>query len=170
MLFFIHADRIRLPHLVTTVKAQSEALGATIPSGQYAPWCPGLSPTGIQAVEVLQLFRLPPLSVPFRRVAIVLSAWDKAIDEGRTPEEFLAEKLPLLNQYLRAGADEWDWRVYGISAQGSDYEKEHEPLSAAQAAKLLELRSLDEPALRIKVVLGDSESHDLTEPISWLIN
>ncbi len=169
MLFFVHADKIRLPHLVTTVMAQSTSLGATIPSGQYTPWNPRTSPTGIQIVELLQLLGLQPLSVPFRRVAIVLSAWDKVIDEGRTPEDFLAERLPLLNQYLRARADGWDWRVYGISAQGADYEKENETLTAVQAAKLQQIRSLDSPSMRINVVSAGSESHDLTEPISWLI-
>jgi hypothetical protein len=170
MLFFIHADKIRLPHLVTTVMAQSKSLGATIPSGQHTSWDPRVSPTGIQVVELFQLLSLQPLSVPFRRVAVVLSAWDKVKDEGRAPEEFLAEKLPLLNQYLRAGADKWDWRVYGISAQGADYEKENETLTAAQATKLQRIKSVDQPSMRIKVVSADSESHDLTEPISWLIN
>ena len=170
MLFFIHADTIRLPHLVTTVTAQSRSLGATTRSDQYEPWNPRLSPTGIQIVELLQLLVLPPLRVPFRRIGIVLSAWDKVIDERRTPEEFFSEKLPLLDQYLRSRADEWEWRIYGISAQGADYEKENETLPDSQAAKLRQIRSLDEPSQRISVISGGSESHDLTEPISWLIN
>lgn len=170
MLFFVHADRIRQPQLVTTMMAQSQALGTPIPPNQYVSWSPRLAPTGIQIVELLQLLRLKPLNVSFRRMAIVLSAWDKVADEGRTPKEFLAERLPLLDQYLESAADEWEWRVYGVSAQGADYEKENETLNAAQTARLEQIRSLDEPATRIKVVFKETESHDLTEPISWLMS
>jgi hypothetical protein len=170
MLFFVHADRIQEPHLVVNVASQSEALGSSIPSGQELPWSPSLSPTQVKIVELLQLLCLSPLQIRFRRIAIVLSAWDKVADEGRTPEEFLAERLPLLDQYLRSGADNWIPRVYGVSAQGADYEKENEKLSDTQLAKLQQLRALDEPSMRIRVLSQGSESRDLTEPIAWLMS
>lgn len=170
MLFLVHADRIRQPHLVVNVVSQSNALGSAIPGGQEVAWSPSLSPTQIQIVDFLQLLRLPPLQVPFRRIAFVLSAWDKVVDEGRTPQEFLTERLPLLDQYLRSGADDWVWRIYGVSAQGADYEKDNVTLSPSQLAKLQELRAMDEPSMRIRVVSEGSESHDLTEPIAWLMS
>jgi hypothetical protein len=111
-----------------------------------------------------------PLSVKYRRVAIILSAWDKVAEEGRTPAQFLKERLPLLEQYLCSNADAWEWKVYGVSAQGADYEKENQPLSSTQQAKLQELRELDEPSERIKVIFEGSESSDLTEPIAWLMS
>ena len=169
MLFLIHADRIRQPHLVVNMVSQSNALGIAIPSGQEVAWSPSLSPTQVQIVDFLQLLRLPPLEVSCRRIAIGLSAWDKVADEGRSPEAFLAERLPLLDQYLRSGADDWLWRIYGVSAQGADYEKENENLSGSQLAKLQELRALDEPSMRIRVVSDGSESRDLTEPLAWLM-
>ncbi len=52
----------------------------------------------------------------------MLSAWDKVEDEGHDPETFLTQELPLLDQYLRQGTDGWDFRIYGLSAQGGDYE------------------------------------------------
>ena len=52
----------------------------------------------------------------------MLSAWDKVEDEGHDPEIFLTQELPLLDQYLRQGTDGWDFRIYGLSAQGGDYE------------------------------------------------
>lgn len=169
MLFCIHADKIRQPLMVIDVAAQSKALGIDIPGGQKIPWSPNLAPTQVQIVELLQLFCLPPLGLNCRRIAITLSAWDKVSDEGRTPQGFLAERLPLLDQYLRSGADEWTWRVYGVSAQGGDYEEEEAKLTPSQLVKLQELRALDEPSLRIRVVSEGTESHDLTEPIAWLI-
>lgn len=169
ILFCIHADRIRQPHLVVDVVSQSNALGSPIPAGQEVAWSPRLSPTQVQIVELLQLFRLPPLALPSQSIAFALSAWDKVAEEGRTPQAFLAERLPLLDQYLHSGADEWIWRVYGVSAQGGDYEKENEALSPSQLAKLQELKAMDEPSMRIRVVSESSESPDLTEPIAWLM-
>lgn len=169
VLFCIHADKIRRPLMVVDAAAQSKALGIAIPEGQEIPWSPNLAPTQVQIVELLQLLCLPPLEVRFRRIAIALSAWDKVSEEGRTPQEFLAERLPLLDQYLRSSADGWIWRVYGVSPQGGDYEEEEAKLTASQLAKLQDLKALNEPSLRIRVVSEGTESHDLTEPIAWLI-
>jgi hypothetical protein len=170
ILLLVHADTIRAPLMVTTVAAQTQALGSTIPDNQEVAWAPRLAPTQIQLVELLQLLRLAPLSVQTSRIAIVLSAWDKVESEGKQPEPFLEERLPLLKQYLEAGADKWQWKVYGVSAQGGDYEKEGEPLLGAKLAKLNGLKALEEPSMRIRVVSGNSVSSDLTEPIAWLLS
>ena len=170
ILLLVHADTIKAPLMVTTVAAQTQALGSTITDNQEVAWAPRLAPTQIQLVELLQLLRLAPLSVQTSRVAVVLSAWDKVESEGKQPDLFLAERLPLLKQYLEAGADKWQWKVYGVSAQGGDYEKEGEPLSGAKLAKLNGLKALEEPSMRIRVVSGNSVSSDLTEPIAWLLS
>jgi hypothetical protein len=170
ILLLVHADTIKVPLMVTTVAAQTQALGSTIPDNQEVVWAPRLAPTQIQLVELLQLFRLAPLNVQTSRIAIVLSAWDKVESEGKQPEPFLAERLPLLKQYLEAGADKWQWKVYGVSAQGGDYEKEGEPLLGAKLARLIDLKALEEPSMRIRVVSGSSVSSDLTEPIAWLLS
>ena len=170
ILLLVHADTIKVPLMVTTVAAQTQALGSTIPDNQEVVWAPRLAPTQIQLVELLQLFRLAPLNVQTSRIAIVLSAWDKIESEGKQPEPFLAERLPLLKQYLEAGADKWQWKVYGVSAQGGDYEKEGEPLLGAKLARLIDLKALEEPSMRISVVSGSSVSSDLTEPSAWLLS
>ncbi len=91
------------------------------------------------------MFPIAPLNVQIHRIAIVLSAWDKVEEEGQSPERFVGERLPLLKQYLDSGADGWQWKVYGVSAQGGDYEKENEPLTGPKLVKLNELKALDEP-------------------------
>jgi hypothetical protein len=169
MLLLVHADNIRQPLMVTQAVAQTEALGSTIPDRQEIAWEPRLAPTQVQLVELLQLLRQPPLNVPFRRLAIVLSAWDKVEDEGRKPEQFLGERLPLLKQYLDSDADEWERKVYGVSAQGGEYEQEDDRFTGPKLDKLNELKALDEPSMRIKVVSDSATSSDLTEPISWLM-
>ncbi|MGA2987747.1 MAG: hypothetical protein ABSG32_28495 [Terriglobia bacterium] len=170
MLFFIHSDKIQSPQWVVDIAALSKKLGLEIPPGQEVPWNPGFAPTQVQIVDLLQVFRLPPLNISLRRLAVILSAWDKVAPEGMNPESFLAQRLPLLDQYLRQGAGGWDWRVYGVSAQGGEYERENEEISTSVRSDLDKLKGLDKPSTRIKVISAGEESHDLTAPIAWLLN
>jgi hypothetical protein len=167
VLLFVHADTIRLPKWVIDEVALSKAVGLTVPEGQEVPWHPRLAPTQVQLVGLLQLLRTPPLDAGPRRLAIMLSAWDKASGEGLDPQAYLEAKLPLLTQYLRCGADGWTWRTYGLSAQGGDYdptEPDGERRPEAEA-----LRNLDHPSTRIQLLGDGTETHDLTEPLAWLM-
>ena len=168
VLLFVHADTIRAPSWIVDEVALSIAAGIERPGGQTKAWDPRLSPTQVQLVDLLQLFRMPPLDVGPRRLAIVLSAWDTVRDEGLTPIDFLRSRLPLLNQYLRRGADDWTWRIYGLSAQGGTYDKLED--SAERVPEAEELRKLDRPSKRIQLVGPVAETHDLTEPLAWLMD
>lgn len=167
VLLFIHSDSIVAPSWVVDEVALAKKLGFEVPEGKEVPWHPRLAPTQVQVVDLLQLLRQPPLDIGPRRLAIMLSAWDKGRGEGLSPNDYLDNKLPLLGQYLRQDADGWTWRIYGISAQGGDYdpvEPNKEPKPQAE-----ELRNLDRASTRIRLVNGSTESHDLTEPLAWLM-
>ena len=168
VLLFVHADTIRMPGWIADEVALSAAAGIDRPGGQTIDWDPRSSPTQVQLVDLLQLFRIPPLEVGPRRLAVLLSAWDTVRDEGLTPAHFLRSRLPLLNQYLRSGADGWTWRIYGLSAQGGTYDKVEN--DAERLPEADELRKLDRPSNRIQLVGPTAETHDLTEPLAWLMN
>jgi hypothetical protein len=167
VLLFIHSDTIRAPKWVVDEVALSKAVGLEVPEGNEVPWHPRLAPTQVQLVDLLQLLRSQPLDVGPRRLAIMLSAWDKACGEGLTPIEYLEAKLPLLAQYLRRGADGWIWRAYGLSAQGGDYDPIEKEAKRKPEAEML--RSLDRPSARIRLVRNNAEINDLTEPLAWLM-
>lgn len=167
VLLFIHADNIVSPSWVVDEVALSRNLGLDVPDGQGVSWHPRLAPTQVQVVDLLQLLRQPPLDIGPRRLAIMLSAWDKAKGEELSPNDYLDSKLPLLGQYLRQGADGWNWRVYGISAQGGDYDPVEPNKKTKPQAE--ELRNLDRPSTRISLVNTSTASHDLTEPLAWLM-
>jgi|LNFM01.1.fsa_nt_gb hypothetical protein len=167
ILLFVHADDIRAPSWVVDNTALSKMLGLPVTEGAEVPWHPRLAPTQVQLVSLLQALRQPPLDIGPRRIAVMLSAWDKAAGEGLGPHDYLTTKLPLLRQYLESGADEWDWRVYGLSAQGGDYDS----IDAAAPTKpdAARLRDLDQPSKRIRLLNGAHETQDLTEPLAWLM-
>lgn len=167
IMLFIHADTIVSPSWVVDEATLSNLLGLELEPDQEISWHPRLAPTQVQLVDLLQLLRSSPLDVGPRKLAIMLSAWDKASGENLTPQAYLDAKLPLLSQYLRSGADGWIYSTYGLSAQGCDYDSTEPgaiPKAEAEAA-----RNLDRPSLRIKLVNDAIDTHDLTEPLSWLM-
>ncbi|MGA7202607.1 MAG: hypothetical protein WBX26_12315 [Candidatus Cybelea sp.] len=167
VLLFIHADKIRKPTWLIDEIDVAERTGLPRPDGPVQPWDPNVAPTQVPIVELLQLLRTPPLDGGPRRLAIMLSAWDKAEGEGLAPQAYLEAHLPLLAQYLQANADHWAWRIYGLTAQGGDYDLSEDgaqPKPQAQA-----LRDLDHPSERIRLIDDDTTTRDLTAPIAWLM-
>jgi hypothetical protein len=188
ILLFVHADKIKRPIGVAETTHQTaglggDAAGAAPPVGEApqagaaagpAPaaaknWHPKDAPTAVQLVEMLQMLRCDALQAPSRRLAIVLSAWDKVAEEepDTTPVEYLARELPLLDQYLQYGTDGWEVRVYGLSAQGGDFERDGETDDQDRNDRVAAIRSLDDASDRIRLMTPEL-SNDLTEPITWL--
>src|SRR3546814_12482170 len=126
ILLFVHADDIRSPAWVVDDVALYRKLGLEVPENEIVEWHPRISPTQVQLVELLQHLRRSPLDTGPRRIAVVLSAWDKASGEQLDPDAYLSRKLPLLDQYLRSGADGWTFSVFGISAPGGEYDSNEE--------------------------------------------
>lgn len=174
VLLFVHADNIIAPQWVVDIAALSKKLGIEISEDAPIPWHPKYAPTQVQIVGLLSLLRKAPLDTGPRRLAVMLSAWDKARDEGLRPDEFLELKLPLLHQYLQQDADKWEWRTYGVSAQGGVYGKpdsqDPQAPKAPPTAETQKLLALDRASKRINLVSGQTVSHDLTEPLEWLIS
>jgi hypothetical protein len=167
VLLFVHADTIQLPMWVVDDVALSRRMGLPVPAGQAVPWHPRMAPTQVQLVELLQFLQVGPFASGPRRLAIMLSAWDKVSAEGLEPADFLEAKLPLLAQYLRRNRRGWTSRVYGLSAQGGDYDVVDTDIARKPEAE--ELRKLDRPSTRIRLLQDGRETHDLTEPLAWLM-
>ncbi len=169
VLLFIHATDIKVPNWIADEAQLSKRLGIERAKGETIPWEPRFAPTQVQLVDLLRCLQEPPLNVGSRRLAIALSAWDLAEGEMQTPEEYLAMHLPLLHQYLHHGLHpEWEMKVYGISAQGAEYDGDGEADEPSAGAK--KMRDLEVPSERINVVDGATKSHDLTAPLFWLLD
>jgi hypothetical protein len=170
ILLFVHADKIKRPIGVAETTQQTAGLGGgASAAGPAKEWHPKDAPTAVQLVEMLQMLRCEALQAPSRRLAVVLSAWDKVAEEepDTTPDEYLARELPLLDQYLRYGADGWDVRIYGLSAQGGDFERDGQTDDPDRNERVAAIRSLDDASDRICLMTPEL-SKDLTEPIAWL--
>lgn len=171
ILLLLHGNKIKAPAWVTERAALRRATKAVKAETAVQEWEPKFAPTQVQLVDLLQLTSHEPVGCPGRKVAVVVSAWDKAEGEGLDPGKFLDAKLPMLSQYLAAGRDRWDYRVYGVSAQGGDYDENDRNKASPKKGKDAErLRDIDIPAERIRLVCGTDETHDLTGPLLWLMD
>lgn len=162
----INGDKIQFPAWVVERIAIRRGAGLPEDDAEIVDWRPDLAPTQVQLVDLLQFLMSDELAVGPRRLAILISVWDKAEGEELAPADFVEAKLPLLHQYLRSGRDPWIWRVWGLSAQGGDYE---DPEKDETRPETQALRELDRPSDRIRVIDGDQVSTDITAPIHWLI-
>jgi hypothetical protein len=168
ILMFVNADKIKRPIGVAETTQYTEKLeGDAAAACAAEEWHPKLAPTAVKLVEMLQMFRCGKLQARATRLAVVLSAWDKVEEENVAPEQYLASELPLLDQYLRNGPDRWDLRIYGLSAQGGDFESEEVKNDPERDERVAEIRALDDASERICLFTPEL-SRDLTEPIAWL--
>lgn len=167
VMLFVHADTIKSPGWIVEDAKEYAALGLPVEEGVPVPWHPRMSPTQVQLVDLLQSLQAKPFDVGPRRLAIILSAWDTAMEEGISPQMYLSRHLPLLEQYLNHGlGEEWVVRIYGISAQGGKYDE----VDAVPGADAERMRAMDIPSHRILVDDGEATANDLTAPIHWLLN
>jgi hypothetical protein len=160
--------RALLVDVAGEMSASSEDASVEEPD-ELVPYNPAQAPTAAILVDLLQAFRSLKERATPSLVALVVSAWDtvQATAVGLkapAPEEWVAERLPLLAQFLAVNTQAFSSRVYGVSAQGGDVR------DPAEVARLLEF--LD-PERRIVVVGPDSAPavgpHDLSAPVRWAI-
>jgi hypothetical protein len=136
-----------------------DAMASGTANGTPRAWKPTLSPTQVVLVDLLQFVEALTTVRPIR-LAVVISAWDVLTATGpqEEPEAWLESQLPLLHQFLRTNGSTFEYRCYGLSAQGG-------PLEDAD-----ELRKITRPSARIILAeAGHDNSNDITRPVKWLM-
>ena len=144
------------------VEAGSDASSAG--SGEAVPFKVEMTPQQVQLVDLLDSFADDPLAMRPARIAVIISAWDRA-HGASTPEAWLEDHMPLLFQYLATHSDEFQTRIYGVSAQGGHVPSKENRTEQSDRAEMLKQL---EASRRIKVVGHGAGDHDLTHPIAWL--
>ena len=116
-------------------------------------------------VELLQMLlfiarRSTVRAIPRPRLAIVLSCWDE-LDTPSTPENVFADRLTLLDAFVRSTWDSDAWSLWGLSSLGRELrsdkpDREYAALGPENFGYVVPPRST-------------KPINDLTAPIAWLL-
>lgn len=163
-LVFVHPDMVVEP---TRINTADQLLAAIEDDGKTQglseqdteePWDARSAPTQVKLVELLQFHAARRDVRSTLRVALIVSAWDLVRNAGQTPEQWIASRLPLLDQFLKANHEQFPTACYGLSAQGGELPEDEE-----------RLLTMHRPSERIIMISQVRESHDVTLPIKWLM-
>ena len=169
ILFFISADvkgdALSVVELNAMMPPGAAAVGAGTSAAQAPPpapteWEPKLVPAQVRVVQLLSDLQRTPFEPRRRRLAVMVSAWDLTRGSGLNPVEWLAAKMPLVDQFLRSNDQSFEHRIYGVSAQGVRLD---DAAAVGEAARLT-------PSRRVEIVGPEGAGHDLTSPLVWLIS
>lgn len=113
--------------------------------------------TQVKYVDLLQQLVEHGPSRPLR-CAVIVSAMDTLDDTEfkDRPENFIRDRMSMLDQYLRANRRLYEARIYGVSAQGGKYD----PTTIEALSKL--------GPHRIRVCADGQRDNDISRPIRWL--
>lgn len=169
-LLFVHPEKIEDGETLQDVQQLQAQLPQPEPQAQFeaqpqpkaapAPFDIAKVPTQIQLIDSLQLItEAGNLNRPFR-LGVVVSAWDTvlATQSQAKPESWLKARMPALTSYLTNNPTIFDFKIFGVSAQGVDY------------AKLTPAFENTPPHSRCQVAAIDiADPTDVTTPVQWLI-
>lgn len=154
-LLFIHPDKVVNETLISEV---NEIVLGEAAAGQEPedPWDPIKSPTQVQLVELLQFSAYINKRRPIK-LSIIVSAWDLLISKYQTPSQWTKKQLSLFWQYLTANPEIYETKYFGISAQGGALDNADDLRKMTPSEKI--------------IVIDDNkkQSHDITLPISWIM-
>lgn len=165
LIFFLHPDSLVVPQRIddgveeavrVMETVESTAQGTSQKTSNFVPWEANRASPQAKILDLLQLvIRARKGRAP--RIVLIVSAWDLLKNNRISPDKWLAEKAPLVWQFLNANKEKRPYNVFGISAQGDDY---------SQANML---REFIKPSERIRVVSEQQSSSDITKPLVWAL-
>ena len=162
LLVFIHPEqKLEAAEITPALRMIPQALREEISSEDTDPvvWDAEKAAGVVQLVDVLQFIsKAVPRPV---RTAVVISAWDLLERQFSNPENFVAQRLPFLEQYLSTNAETFSYKAFGLSALGVALED--------QAQKTAFQEMVKTASERINVVHGGLSTHDITLPLKWAL-
>lgn len=181
VLLFLRSKGLKQPHPLIDIVSTEVEMHAALPDGGMPAetaalgsqdtvakdFLPEEVPDQVKVVDFLQILASHTRPACGEKLAVFVSAWD-VVDEDLTPATCVEKELPLLHQYLTNAEHGFDFRIYGLSAQGGEYVEENPTDELPQ--ELQALLDLENASARIKLVSEAGMINDLTEPICWLMN
>lgn len=165
LVIFVHARDVSAEPMRNSVGAVTAALIGVGDSDEEQPGAgehtddhKQARPTQVELVDALQLICEQRGARPYY-VAIVISAWDLVDGATLTPEAFVGRNLPLVHQYVSAHSSWLRLRVFGLSAQGGDFDQEE------MRAELVH----QDAVARSHVAAADGSEVEIHDVVMWAL-
>jgi hypothetical protein len=156
IILFLRADALVRVTLVEDEMTERDTdKDATV---EVNPWTRAIAPTQAKLCDLLETLESIRQRLP--RIAVAISAWDKAIDTDLEPDAWLEINTPLLWQFLASRGDAVAFEIFGVSAQGGDVD---DPTIRENLA------AIDPPGERVTVWSDAGITKDIAEPLEWLL-
>ena len=160
---FINPDLVRPTPTIQEVNELAKEIVDEEPpetSSTPEPWDYARASTDVHLVDLLQLLLGGRTWRRMDRLAVIVSAWDLVRTTGLSPADWIRERLPLLSQFLTSISPSVSTNLFGVSAQGGDFEHDKEHLA-----------SIHKPEERVAVVdsTGQQVESGITAPILWML-
>jgi len=169
---FVHSDQMDTQPTIAEVKAGVAALIGDEPEAETSDTA-GTEPTSgdgnigiedlvraratqVSVVDLLQLLSSRH-TLPIR-ASLIISAWDR-VPDGQTPEGWVSENLPLVQQFIETNTSWLELKVWGVSAQGGDFE------NAASRQELLPQDAVDRSITRAP----NGDDCAIEDPVAWVL-
>jgi len=188
LLAFVHSEKLNPGDLIGRNTRELEELIGDVPQPQEVeaaekkeeiadsvkappetkplPFDPESAPTQTKVVDMLsQALRISKNGNGVTRVGLVVSAWDLEKEKYKSPQEWLRATMPLLAQFLASNSERFDYKLFGVSAQGAELNEKQRNEYIQNRRDLLKLNSASD---RIIVTDGTSADHNITAPLQWL--
>ena len=127
---------------------------------EQSNWDYRFIPTQVKLTQILQSLICFPFTKTHHKLAIIISAWDVALDRKISPCTWLETEYPMLSQFLSSNSNCLTSKIYGVSAQGGD-------LNDSQIKETL--TDMFDASDRIICADGNLSSNDITTPLSWIL-
>ncbi len=161
LILFISPDKIKAHALIDDHIGVVDLFNDPDEQSEIVPYNIEDTPTQVAISDIIEAHVDMTKEKPLKLV-IVISAWDKVIEENITPEKWIQLNLPLFYQYLITNFESIIYKVFGLSAQGGDLTDE---------IKKAELQGIDNPSDRIIVQeSGNVPSNNICAPLEWIIS
>jgi len=162
-LLFVHPDQITEPYRIDqadslVAAAGGEASGPAAGNSAPVQWSHDMAPTQVVLTDLLQFMQVRRGSEQPLKLGVIVSAWDLVEDQTSDPASWFGSRLPLLAQFLECNNLFWSTRIYGVSAQGGDLDRDKVTLLQHHAA-----------SERLRISGPETTEHDLTGPLKWLL-
>lgn len=163
ILFINPNDENNTPTLISDANESARVLGDTLPLSnegiKFNSYIPEYSCSQVRLVEELQFINHHKPNIIPLKVAIIISAWDEIekIDKNYAPEKWIEKHTPLLYQYLICNSNIYSQEIFGVSAQGLNYEE-------SDMEAIYKRVRLDHIIVKYK----NEVSNDISKPIVWI--